>query len=213
MNLEQTKIKSSLRAESLSVRAQSGTEDDFSFMRLLHFVRNDVIIFMGSAVILFSCNNGKNNQQESQRIFPEYHYALDSVIKTKQGIVSGVELGQNIKFIPLTQVKSAVDKSKDHITYEQKIDSLTRYSINYTLENDTISEIEVLITSQSQDEGDKILNDLKKYYSTKYTSPIMDKGYFVYNCFDGKKKNFTITLTDNGGNSNSVIEMLIYREK
>jgi hypothetical protein len=81
------------------------------------------------------------------------------------------------------------------------------------LENDTISEIEVLITSQSGDEGDKILTDLKKYYAAKYTAPIMDKGFFVFNCFDGKKKNFTITLTDNGGTSNSAIEMLIYREK
>ncbi|HWY39097.1 MAG TPA: hypothetical protein VNY73_11095 [Bacteroidia bacterium] len=168
---------------------------------------------MAMLVVIVSCTNNVKEQKEAHRVFEEYHYALDSVLKTKQGIVSGVELGQNSKFIPLTEVKMAVDKSKDHITYEQKIDSVTKYSITYSLENDTISEIEVLINSQSEDEGDKILNDLKKYYTAKYTSPIMDKGYFVYNCFDGKKKNFTITLTDNGGASNSAIEMLIYREK
>jgi len=167
-----------------------------------------------ATVALVSCtNNTKEETATQQRIFPEYHYALDSIIKTKAGIVSGVELGQNVKYIPITQVKLAVDKTKDHITYEQRIDSLTRYSINYSLENDTISEIEVLINSTSQDEGDKILSDLKKYYTAKYTAPIMDKGYFVYNCFDSKKKNFTISLTDNGGASTSAIELLIYREK
>ena len=171
------------------------------------------IFCLGVIALLISCNNDKNKQAELVRIFPEYHYALDTVIKSKEGIVSGVELGQNIKFIPMAHVKQAVEKSKDHIIYEQKIDSLTRYSINYSLENDTITEIEVLITSQSEDEGDQILTDLKKYYTAKYTAPIMDKGFFVFNCFDEKKKNFTITLSDNGGNSNAVIEMLIYREK
>jgi hypothetical protein len=172
-----------------------------------------IFFYAGVAMVLFSCKNEKETVAETPRIFPEYHYALDSVIKSPQGIVSGVELGQSIKFIPIAQQKASVENSKDHIIYEQKIDSLTRYSINYSLENDTISEIEVLITSQSEDEGEKILNDLKKYYSTKYTAPVMDKGFFVFNCFDGKKKNFTITLTDNGGNSNSAIEMMIYREK
>jgi hypothetical protein len=184
-----------------------------TIVRLLHFVRNDVFALLFLAMILFSCNNGKETVVGSPRIFPDYHYALDTVIKSQQGIVSGVELGQSMKFIPPVQIRSSVENSKDHIIYEQKIDSLTRYSINYSLENDTISEIEVLITSQSGDEGDKILTDLKKYYAAKYTAPIMDKGFFVFNCFDGKKKNFTITLTDNGGTSNSAIEMLIYREK
>ncbi len=115
MKLEKKQIETSLRGESLSGRAKSGTENIPFYMRLLPAlyltVRNYVsILFL---VILFSCNNEKNNQQEIKRVFPEYHYALDTVIKTKEGIVSGVELGQNVKFIPLTQIKSAVDKSKD----------------------------------------------------------------------------------------------------
>lgn len=165
------------------------------------------------AIGLLSCNNAPETKQDANRIFPGYHYALDSIIKTPQGIVAGVELGQARKMILTEQVKNAVDQDKEGLVYEQKIDSLTKYNITYTFENDTISEMEVMINCTSRDEGDKILTDLKNYYGKKYTSPIMDKGYFVFNCFDGKKKNFTITLTDNGGNSNSVIDMLIYREK
>ena len=48
--------------------------------------------------LLISCNNEKKEQQDVLRIFSEYHYALDTVLKSKEGIVSGVELGQNMKF-------------------------------------------------------------------------------------------------------------------
>ncbi len=172
------------------------------------------ILFCLSTLILFSCsNNSTELKQEAKRIFPDYHYALDTIIKSPQGIVAGVELGQARKMILLEQVKNAVDQDKEGLVYEQKIDSLTKYNITYTFDNDTISEIEILINCVSRDEGDRILNDLKNYYGKKYTAPVMDKGYFVFNCFDSHKKNFTITLTDNGGTSNSVIDILIYREK
>lgn len=174
------------------------------------------IIFCLSVLVLFSCKNSTDpdgEKQDGKRIFPQYHYALDTIIKSSQGIVAGVELGQPRKMILLEQIKNAVDQDKEGLVYEQKIDSLTKYNITYTFDNDTISEIEILINCASRDEGDRILNDLKEYYSNKYTAPVMDKGYFVFNCFDSHKKNFTITLTDNGGTSNSVIDILIYREK
>jgi len=165
-------------------------------------------------ILLFAaCNTIEVKPAAKGRIFPEYHYALDSIIKSKDGIVAGVELGQARKMILTEQVKNAADQDKDGLVYEQKIDSLTKFNITYTFDNDTISEIEVMIHSSSRDEGDKILNDLKDYYRKKYISPVMDKGYFVFNCFDSKKRNFIITLTDNGGDSNSVIDLLIYREK
>lgn len=174
-------------------------------------------IAFSAFVFLFSCageqKEKKGEKEKQKRVFPKYHYALDSVIRTPKGIIDGLELGQSSKLIPLYQMKNAVEKEKDHITFEQQLDSLTRYSVDYSIENDTISEIEVLITSKSQDEGDRILNDLKNYYTSKYTAPIMDKGYFVFNCFDSRKKDFKITLTDNGSGETSAIEMLIYREK
>ncbi len=170
------------------------------------------IIFLVLAAFVFSCTT-EVKQDGTKRVFEEYHYALDTIIKTKDGIIAGVELGQARKDVRTEQVKNAVDQDKEGLVYEQKIDSLTKYNITYTFENDSISEIEVMINCGSREEGERILNDLKEYYRTKYTAPVMDKGFFVFNCFDSRKKNFTITLTDNGGASNSVIDLLIYREK
>jgi hypothetical protein len=176
------------------------------------FVKISCILFILS--IFFSCNN---NQQkavtEKPRLFPDYHFALDSIIRTTKGTVSGVELGDHRSKILANEIKNAIENDETYLTYEEVIDSITKYNITYSFENDTISEIEVLITSQNADEGVQILNDLKNYYRLKYTAPLMDKGYFVYNCFDSKKKNFVITITDNSGATNSVIDMYIYREK
>lgn len=167
-----------------------------------------------AAVILVRCNNnGDKPIIEGKRTFPEYHYSLDSIIRSNEGIIAGVELGQSRKMILTQQQRFAVDKDKEGLVYEAKIDSLTKYNITYTFDNDTISEIEVMINCSSRDEGDRILTDLKRFYGAKYTAPVMDKGFFVFNCFDSRKRNFTITLTDNGGTSNSVIDLLVYREK
>lgn len=171
---------------------------------------------IGAGMMLFltSCTNHTETKEvASHRIFPEYHYALDSVIKSKDGILSGIELGQNKNKISARELNQAIEKSANHITFEQKIDSISKYNITYLLENDTITEIELEIISQSSDEGDKILTDLKNYYRIKYTAPVMDKGYFVFNCFDSQKRNFIITLTDNSDPNNSIIDMSVYREK
>ncbi|MBS1646051.1 MAG: hypothetical protein JST67_01785 [Bacteroidetes bacterium] len=172
-------------------------------------------LLAGLVFAVFSCSGNKTDTEEinKKRIFPDYHIALDSIIKTEQGVVSGIELGQNKNNIAANETKKAIEKDASHLTFEQAIDSITKYSITYSFENDTISEIEVIITSKNADEGVQILNDLKNYYRTKYTAPLMDKGYFVFNCFDSKKRNFVITLTDNSGATNSVIDMYVYREK
>lgn len=173
-----------------------------------------IFLLIAATTFLVRCNNIEVKPvTEGKRVFPEYHYALDSVVRSNEGIIAGVEFGQNRKMILTQQQRFAVDKDKEGLVYEEKIDSLTKYNITYTFDNDTISEIEVMINCSSRDEGDKILNDLKKYFGTKYTAPVMDKGFFVFNCFDSRKRNFTITLTDNGSTTNSVIDLLVYREK
>lgn len=152
-------------------------------------------------------------KETPKRVFPEYHYAIDTIVKTPKGVIAGVELGDARSLVREEQVKNAADQDKEGLVYEQVIDSLTKYTITYTFENDTISEIEVLVNCENRDEGDAILADLKNYYRQKYTAPIMDKGFFVFSCFDSRKRNFKITLTDNGSSTASVVNMLIYREK
>src|ERR1700757_3167339 len=119
-------------------------------------------------LLISSCNNHTDKEEVvSNRVFADYHYALDSVIKSKEGIICGIELGQSAKLIPAKEVSQALEKTNDHLTFEQTIDSLSKYTITYSFENDSITEMEVLITSKNSDEGEKILNDLKSYYSKK----------------------------------------------
>jgi hypothetical protein len=41
----------------------------------------------------------------------------------------------------------------------------------------------------------------------------MDNGVYVFNCFDSKKRNFMITISDNSTTETGIINLLIYREK
>jgi hypothetical protein len=191
-------------------------ERKYSVLRVLRAYRllRQLALCACALGMICSCNPAQTEvEPEQKRVFEGYHYTLDSLILSDKGIIAGVELGDSRALLPAHQVANAADQDKEGLVYEQAIDSITKFTITYTFENDTISEIEALVTCASHETGERILNDLKNYYRARYTAPIMDKGYYVFSCFDSRKRNFKITLTDNGGNANSLIDILIYREK
>ena len=55
--------------------------------------------------------------------------------------------------------------------------------------------------------------DLKDYYANKLPNPKEDKGYVVYNCFEGQRKPFVVSLSDNSSPTKGIINMLIYKDK
>jgi hypothetical protein len=165
--------------------------------------------------ILVACVRCGNNTAEikKERIFKGYAVALDSIIKTPDGIIHGLELGAKTAGVKAVEVVNPTEVDEGYSYYEYKVDSITSYTIAFTFVNDTLDEIELQVNCKNPDLGAVILNDLKNYYQKKYTAPVMDKGIFVYNCFDSRKRSFTISLTDNSGIDNTVINILIYREK
>ena len=40
-----------------------------------------------------------------------------------------------------------------------------------------------------------------------------DKGFVVYNCFEGQRKPFVVTLSDNSSPAKGIINMVIYKDK
>lgn len=168
----------------------------------------------GIGLFLFACTSEpENSVPPKERIFKGFHYSLDSILQKKEGIVHGVELSEPLNDVKSKEQKKPDELDVDYCLYNYKVDSLTSYSIAYTFEKDSLDEIELQINSSSLDEGSRILNNIKKYYTEKYTSPLMDKGIYVFNCFDSKKRNFKISLTDNSTTETGIINVLVYREK
>ncbi|MFL5754116.1 MAG: hypothetical protein ACJ76F_11960 [Bacteroidia bacterium] len=174
----------------------------------LHFITVLCLV-----ALAFSCSNEQPHKQPKERIFKGYDVSLDSVIRNQQGIIRGLELGAKIGEVKAAEPNLPVEFDVDYYYYEGKVDSLTSYSVAYTFVHDSLDEIEIKIHSLSLDAGATILNDIKKYYQQKYTAPLMDQGVYVFNCFDSRKRNFKLSLSDNSGIDMAHISLLVYREK
>lgn len=165
-------------------------------------------------MFLFSCKNHETTDAPKKpRIFPQYTQELDEIIRSKEGVIRGIDL--NSKAIDITKVetKEPSEVAKDYLYFEYEIDSLFNYSVAYNLQKDSLDEVEVQINCNNLDLSSHLFNDLQTYYEKKLPNPVEDKGYVVYNCFEGQRKPFVVSLTDNSTPTKGIINLVIYRDK
>ncbi len=173
-----------------------------------------IILIVFSVLLLWACNNTPKQVVETKpRVFPQYHVSLDEIIKTNDGVIRGINLNSKADSIKKLEKQQAIEADKDRLYFEYTIDSLTNYSIEYTLLNDSLEEISVQVNCNDPDVGSKIFNDLKDYYEKKLPNPMEDQGQVVYNCFEGQRKPFVVSLSDNSTPTKGIINLLIYKDK
>jgi len=161
-----------------------------------------------------SCNEEhKHVEQKKPRIFPEYHEMLDEIIRSKEGVIRGIDLNSKAVLITKTETKAPSEVDHDYLYFEYDIDSITNYSVAYNLQKDSLDEVEVQINCQDLDLSAKLFSDIKTYYEKKLPNPTEDKGYVVYNCFEGQRKPFVVSLTDNSTPTMGIINLVIYKDK
>jgi hypothetical protein len=166
------------------------------------------------AGIILSCNRGEKQTQEVKvRLFPEYDVALDDIIKSKNGIIRGLELNTITDSIIKYEGKEAIEKDSTSLYYEYEINDNLNYSLTYILQGDSLEEVNVQINSNDIDLSAKIFTDLKTFYEKKLPNPTEDKGYVVYNCFEGQRKPYVVSLTDNSSPTKGIINLVIYKDK
>lgn len=163
---------------------------------------------------LFSCQQEPTVEKEKKpRIFPEYSEALDEIIRSKEGVIRGIDLNSPASVITKTETKAPTEVDHDYLYFEYDIDSVTSYSVAYNLKNDSLDEVDVEIDCKDVDLGARLFMDLKTYYEKKLPNPTEDKGFVVYNCFEGQRKPFVVSLTDNSTPTKGIINLVIYRDK
>lgn len=146
-------------------------------------------------------------------MFPEYHAALDQILKTKSGVIRGLNLNSSMDSIKKAEGIAPLEADKDRLYFEYKIDSLTNYSVEYSLVNDSLEEVNLQVNCQDPEMGSRIYSDLKDYYERKLPNPMEDQGQVVYNCFEGQKKPFVVSLSDNSTPIKGIINLYIYKDK
>jgi hypothetical protein len=171
------------------------------------------ILFI-SPVFFTSCSQEpKVKEVKKPRIFPEYNVALDEIIRSKEGVIRGIDLNSKAIEITKGETKQPSDVAHDYLYFEYTIDSTINYSVTYNLQKDSLDEVEVQINCSDLDLSSKLFSDLKTYYEKKLPNPTEDKGYIVYNCFEGQRKPFVVSLTDNSTPSRGIINLIIYKDK
>ena len=146
-------------------------------------------------------------------MFSGYHILLDEIIRSKEGVFRGLDLNANAEKIKNIEGVAPEESSPEKLYYEYKADSVTNYSIEYTLSNDSLEEINVQINTDDLELSSYLFCDFKDYYANKLPNPTEDKGYVVYNCFEGQRKPFVVSLSDNSSLTKGIINMVIYKDK
>jgi hypothetical protein len=155
----------------------------------------------------------KENPKEQTRVFEGFHPLLDEIIITKQGVFRGLNLNSKSEDVKKVETIPPVETAPGHLYFEYKADSTTNYSIEYTFNNDSLEEINVQINSDDLELTSYLFCDFKDYYANKLPNPTEDKGYVVYNCFEGQRKPFVVSLSDNSTPTKGRINMVIYKDK
>jgi len=161
-----------------------------------------------------SCHQEKKEEEQVKpRVFEGYHPLLDEIIRSKDGVFRGINLNSKADVIKTVEKVAPVEKSPGHLYFEYKLDEKTDYSIDYTLDQDSLEEISLQINSDDLELVNYLFCDLKDYYANKLPNPTEDKGYVVYNCFEGQRKPFVVSLSDNSSPTKGSINMVIYKDK
>lgn len=167
------------------------------------------VLIYSFSLIIISCHQ----KTESPRVFEGYHHYLDEIILSKEGAFRGINLNNNSAFIKKTEKVAPIESSPEQLYFEYALDSTMNYSIQYTLNNDSLEEISLQINSNDLELVSYLFCDFKDYYANKLPNPIEDKGHVIYNGNESSAKPYNISLTDNSSISKGVINMLIYRDK
>lgn len=161
-----------------------------------------------------SCREEKKEEPKTTaRIFPGFHVLLDTIIRTPDGVFRGLKLNESREKVLETEKTDPAESSDGHLYFEFNGDSLTDYSIDYMFVNDSLEEINVQINTNDLELSSYLFCDLKDYYANKLPNPKEDKGQVVYNCFEGQRKPFVVSLSDNSSPTQGIINMVIYKDK
>ncbi len=173
-------------------------------------------LFAIALLIFFeNCNTASKAKEESvtSRIFPQYSEYLEKIIKTDSSIIRGLNLNVSQKIIKRIENNTPSLEKKDTLEFQYQIDSLVSYTVKYLSHNDSLEEINVWIYSNNPELSSQIFSELKDYYQKKLPDPIEDKGYVVYNCVQGERRPFVVSISDFSTPNKGQINLVIYKDK
>jgi hypothetical protein len=165
------------------------------------------IIFI---MVLYSCSN--DPVVENKRPFEGYGLWMDTVLKSADKAVRGLEPGMTYQEVKKLETLLPTEEDSASLYYEIKADSITNAALTYSFVDGRLGEIELLVTTKTLERGAAVFNDLKNYFDKKYPGGLMQKGIYVYSGTAADGGSYKISLEDRSGLEDGQINVLVYRE-
>jgi hypothetical protein len=162
------------------------------------------------AVLVQSCST--EPVVEKKRPFEGYGMWMDTVLKTQDRVLRGVEPGMSVEEVKKQEMNAPTEEDSSSLYYEMKADSLTDVSFTYQVSGGRVDEIEMEIRTGNQDRGAEIFNDLTKYYQSKYGMPVTEKGIYVYSTQNSAGDPVRVSLEDRSSVDDGLVYIFVYRE-
>ncbi len=169
-----------------------------------------VAVALITVLLMQSCANQPGIVEK--RVFEGYGLWLDSVMKTTDKVLRGIEPGTSEADVRKLENSEPSEEDTATLYYEYITDSITEIAITYQFTNNKVDEIEMMIRTNSNDRGTEIFNDLTRYYQWKYGLPATEKGIHVFSGKNSAGEPIRVSLEDQSGVNDGLVYVLVYRD-
>lgn len=173
-------------------------------------------------IFLFaSCSNDQSGQKNLIDLIvknepgnPDKKINLDEIKKGEGGLLRNVNLGASPEEVKRIETIGLTEETPDYLFYEFVIDSLNSYTLSYTFESNSLTEIRTDVYVQN-DTAAKILSDsFVEYFTEQYKEPVtQNESLWIWSTLYNKEP-IRIEFTDESAEYDHVgkLSLIIYKE-
>lgn len=161
--------------------------------------------------ILFSCTNRKSDLHVYGSVF-------ENVMLEDAGVFRGFLLGDSIGFIQSKETAKPLEKDKDYLYYEYKLNEEGSFNIAYNFDEKGLNEIHSDIFINKADDADEVFNKFKSYFDDQYGASQIQMGFNIWSVKSEKYDEVRINLSNEStdftvDNAPGKISIWIYPDK
>ncbi|MFN5183120.1 MAG: hypothetical protein ACK5D5_08885 [Bacteroidota bacterium] len=162
------------------------------------------------SIFLLSCGS---EVEKKPRVFVGYPEWMDTTLRSSEKIIRSVEPGMSIEEVTSTEPLKSVEGDSICQYFELKADTSHSVTFSYRFDKRKLSEIEMTIFTDNVESANETFTHLLKYYESKYSKPIIEKGIHVFSANTSTGSLAKISLEDRSELHKGVIHILVYYEE
>ena len=160
-------------------------------------------------ILLYSCGG---EEPKKPRVFEGYPIWMDTVVVSQEKIIRSVEPGMSVEEVSERETLKPTEGDSLCKYYEFKTDSNYTITFNYRFQNKKLDEIEMTIFTEKTESSAEIFNQLLKYYESRFSKPMEEKGIYVFNATTSAGNPAKISLEDRSELHKGIVHLLVYSE-